>query len=417
MSKTNTVPEGLKVRSNIHAAPSGGADVGALLDLAKRHGSKFVEVAGELTRSGKLRWEDVDLQGLFAASIDVQCEVRAKVPGLSGERTLTTSAFPILAGQLTAELLERPDQNMQTIYQEIVTVRPTMKETTHLVRIVNGDVSHVGGKRRVEGDPYPLMTSGEERVQVDTVDDGRRLAIGAKLIETNDKAGFMDQANALKRWAMNRRDVISLSRVYDLYGSGGTPAAPYVYRPNGTGTQLYTTSTTAHRRAPSGTRVTSNPIVDKNSLQNLINVLAAMLDEDGYKISVMSELELLAPHALASVIDTLVTSKMTPGVENEQNPFGPEGRYRIKPIISPKIDAFTTSDVILGRSIKQQFTMVSRIDMEYVSMVASLQDFLRNRLAFEARIADEFEIGARDHNRCVQSLATTTAPTGATLGS
>ena len=55
--------------------------------------------------------------------------------------------------------------------------------------------------------------------------------------------------------------------------------------------------------------------------------------------------------------------------------------------------------------------------MEYVSMAASMTDFLRTRLAYEARIADEFEVGARDHNRVVQSLAASTAITSPTLGS
>lgn len=410
--------EGLKVTRSMHAAPE-ETDIGALLEVVRndpRQGTKFLAIAEKLTRSGKLRWEDVDLQQLFAATIELPCQVQAFIPGL-GKRSLQASAFPILTGLLTTELLERPDDSSKTIYQEITTPRPTNKDTVHLVRIIGGDSSHIGGKRRNEGDPYPLMTSGEERLQVDTIDDGRRLAIGAKVLETNDKAGFMDQVNGLRRWANNRRDVVSILRVYDVYGSGGTPATPYVYRPNGSGTALYTTTTTAHRRAPSGTRVTNNPIVAKENLQALINVLAAMKDEDGYVISMLDELELLAPHALASTIDTLLMSEMTPGVENEINPFGPRGRYRIRPIISPKIDSFTTTSVILGRSIKRQFQLVSRIDMEYVSMPASLQDFLRTRLAFEARIADEFEVGASDHNRCVQSLSGNTPPTGPTLGS
>jgi hypothetical protein len=416
MSTTaKTSENGLKVRSSIDVG-SGADDMGGLAALAKKDGSKFVVITGELTRSGKLRWEQVDMRGLFAALIDVPCTVRAFIPGI-GERTMTTSAFPILAGQLTAELLERPDPEIATIWQELVTLRDTNKETTHLVRIVNSDPSHVGGKRRVEGDPYPLMVSGEERVQVDTVDDGRRLAIGAKVIETNDKAGFLDQVNSLKSWAMNRRDVVTLHRVYDLYGSGASPSQPYVYRPNGSGTALYTTSATAHRRAKSGTRVNNNAIVDGASLQALVDVLANMRDELDLRVSALTELELLGPHALGSTLDKILTSEMTPGVENEVNPFGPKGRYKIKLILSPKVDDFTTTSVILARSFKKQFRLVVRVGMEYVSMPASMQDFLRNRLAFEARIADEFEVGAQDHNRAVQSLAGTAAPTGPTLGS
>lgn len=415
MSKTTN--KGLQVRSMLDVGPS-GADIGGLLQLAKKNGTKLVEIARSLARQGKLRWDDpaIDLQALFRETIDIQCEVRAHIPGI-GERTLTTSAFPVLSGVLTAELLERTDQVAPPVWQKICSVRPTNKDTTHLVRIVNSDSSHVGGNKRKEGDPYPLMTSAEERVQVDTVDDGRRIAINAKVIETNDKPGLIDQINALREWANERRDKIALYRAYDLYGSGASPSAPYVYRPNGVGAALYTTSTTALSRAPSGTRVVNNPIVDDSSLQALINVMAAMLNENGNKVSALEGLQILAPHALGSKLFKLLSSEKVPGVENEVNPFGPMGLYKIEPIISPKIDAFTTTSVILGREFPKAFVLVSRLDMEYMSMAASMQDYLRTRLAFEARIADEFEIGARDHNRCVQSLSNETAPTGPTLGS
>lgn len=417
MQKTRS--NALRVRPNIRSA--GSPDMRGLIELAKKDGRRFVEITGQLVTEGKLRWDDpiIDMRALFDATIDIPTEVEIEVAGLgaSSRRTLTTSAFPIIAGQLTAELLERQDDEAETIWQELVTVRDTNKETTHLIRIINQDPSHVGGKRRVEGDPYPLMASGEERMQVDTLDDGRRVAINQKVIETNDKAGFIEQVGGLREWANNRRDVVALHRVWDLYGSGTSPAAPYVYRPDGTGTALYTTSTTAHRRAKSGTRITDRPLVDGQSLQAAINVLANMRDENGIRVGGLTELDLVVPHALASVADVIVLSERTPGVVEAYNPYGPRGRYRIRVITSPKIDDFTTTDWLLGRRINRQFVMVTRINMEFVSMPGSMTDFLRTRLAFEARIADEFEVGARDHNRVVQALATTTAPTGPTLGS
>ena len=415
MMKRATPGLGVQVRSNYQVG-GGEADKRGLFDLAKKNGTKFVEVTRALIQAGKLKLEDFDLRALFVETIDISCNVRAFIPGV-GERTLTTSAFPILTGNLIAELLDRPDETAEAIWPRLVTVRPTNKDTTHLVRVINSDSSHQGGNKRKEGDPYPLMVSGEERVQVDTVDDGRRIAIGQKLIETNDMPGLIEQVNALREWANERRDQTVILRAYDVYGSGGTPAAPYVYRPNGAGTALYTTTTTAHRRAPSGTRVVNNAIVDGDSFKPLIDVLANMRNENGNRVSALGGLECLAPHALSPTIDKILASEYTPGVENEVNPYGPRGRFKITPIYSPKIDGFTTSSVILARTFSKFLTMVTRVDMEYVSMAASMQDFLRNRLALEARIADEFEVGARDHNRAVQSLADATAPTGPALGS
>jgi hypothetical protein len=414
MAKTNA----LRVHSGLNVGGN-AADVRGLLDLAAKpgNGQKFVELSADLIRAGKLRWEDVDMLALFRATIDVPVEVRAQIAGI-GERTLSTSAFPILAGNLTAELLERQDESVETIWQDLVTVRDTNKETTHLVRIVNSDTSHTGGRRRLEGDPYPLMTSSEERVQVDTVEDGRRVAITAKLLEVNDKAGFMEQVIALRQWAMNRRDRVTLHRIFDVHGSAASPAAPYVYRPNGSGTALYTTSTTALSRAPSGTRLNNNALVDGSDIQAVIDVLANMRDELGYRVSKIGALDLVVPHALRATLEKVIKSEMTPGVENEFNPYGPKGSYQIRIHSSPKIDDFTTSVWLASRGpIAQQFTLVSRLNMEYVSMAASMTDFLRNRLAYEARVADEFEVAARDHNRVVQSLPATTAITAPTLGS
>lgn len=413
MSKTNNA---LRVHSNMRAG-LGSADVRGLIDLASKNPQQFLEIATDLTRSGKLRWEDVDMRALFLATIDVPVEVRAHMPGI-GERTMSTALFPVLSGLLTTELLERQDESVQTIWQDLVTVRDTNKDTTHLVRIVNSDTSHTGAKQRKEGDPYPLMTAAEERVQVDTLEDGRRVAIGAKLLETNDKAGFMEQVIALRQWAMNRRDVRTLHMVYDVYGSGTGAAAPYVYRPNGTGTALYTTTTTTHSRAKSGTRVNNNALVDKANLQAVVDVMANMRDESGYRVSKISGIQVLTPHALRSTLSPIIKSEKTPGVENEHNTFGPLGEYQVTGLSSPKIDDFTTTSWLAARgSFSQQFVLVSRLNMEYVSMAASMSDFLRTRLAYEARIADEFEVGARDHNRVVQSLAASTAITSPTLGS
>lgn len=393
-----------EIRSLIHAAKGGTRDI--------------VSACSAAIRGGDLAWEDVDLRSLFRATIDEQVDVRVNQGPALGVRTMTTSLFPILTGLLTAELLEREDEAEERIWSDLVTLRQTNKETEHLVRIVNSDPEgSIGGRvADVETHGYPLMTSAEERVQVDPVHDGRRIALTAKLIETNDRAGFVEQVNALREWANDRREVVTLKRVFDLHGSAATPEAPYVYRPNGTGAALYTTSATALGRAPSGTRVENNALVDGDSLQTAINRLATMLNDNGIKAGTGRAFDLVVPHALLATALKIVGSEMTPGVENEVNVYGPRGRYMFRIHSSSLIDAFTSTAWILAKDIRRQFHLVSRIDMEYVSMPASASDFLRTRLGFEARVADEFEIGAKDHNRAVQCLDGTTAPSTIALG-
>lgn len=410
---------GLKVRSQ-YSVTSGDPEqeIAQMISGCRGGGQEFVQRAEQAISKGLLRWEDIDLLGLFRSTIDQQVEVRADMGPALGVRTMTTSMFPILTGLLTAELLSREEET-DSIWPQLVTVRPTNKDTTHLIRIVNSDphTGTVGGRvRDVEVDGYPTMASGEDRVQVDTVHDGRRLALSAKLIETNDAPAFIEQVDALREWANERREVVVLQRVYDLFGSSSSPAQPYVYRPRGVGTALYTTSTTTLARAPSGTRIENNLLVDGKSLQTMIDRLVTMLNDNGYKMSAGRQFDLVVPHALLATALKITGSELTPGVENEKSPYGPGGHYSFNIHSSPKIDSFTTSSVLLANQIQRQFQLVSRIDMEYVSMPASMQDFLRTRLGFEARIADEFEVGAKDHNRVVQSLEATDAPTAPALG-
>jgi len=412
---------GLTVNSQFHIGPTDAqGELAELIRCAKGGANEFMRNAAESISDGNLSWHDVDLRAMFLATIDQQIEVRADLGPALGQRTITTSAFPVLSGLLTAQLLDNPPEDVETIWQDLVTVRPTIKDTEHLVRIANSD-SHtgtVGGRLRdsYELDGYPLLSTGEDRVQVDTVHDGRRLAISAKVIETNDKPALIQQIDWLREWANDRREQVTLQRVFDLYGSAAAAAAPYVYRPNGSGSALYTTTTTTHVRAPSGTRINNNALVDGTKIQAAIDVLANMRNGNGKRMSVGTQFDLIVPHALLAAAMQITGSEMTPGTVNELSPYGPRGRYAFNILSSSKIDDFTTTDWLLAKSARRQFVLVSRIDMEYVSMPASMQDFLRTRLGFEARIADEFEVGAADHNRVVQSLSDSTAPSAPALG-
>ncbi len=412
---------GLRISSPYQfGAPSDpGTLLADMISSARGGADEVMTRAAQQIAAGKLRWEDIDLLGLFRATFDIQVNVRAFMGPALGVRTLVTSMFPVLTGLLTAELLARDTEVPETIWQNLVTTRQTKKKTTHLIRIVNSDphTGTVGDKgRNFEVEGYPTMASGEDRVQVDTIHDGRRLALSADLIEANDAPGFMEQVIGLREWADNRREIVTLQRVYDLYGSASSSARPFVYRPSGTGAALYTTSTSALARAPSGTRIENNAFVGGDSLEKAIARLTTMTNDDGNKRNAGRQFDIVCPQNLLSKVLKTVGSELTPGVENEKSPYGPGGHYRFVIHSSPKIDDFTTTSWLLGSGIARQFQLVSRIDMEFVSMAATMQDFLRTRLGFEARIADEFEVGAKDHNRVVQSLEATSAPTAPSLG-
>jgi hypothetical protein len=101
-----------------------------------------------------------------------------------------------------------------------------------------------------------------------------------------------------------------------------------------------------------------------------------------------------------------------PGVENEVSNWGPRGKWRITPervISSPKLDDLSASAWYYGAP-KRQFVRKWKLRMEYVTLGANTEEYLKRRVAFQARIAWDVEVGARDYVYWVQSLAATTFP-------
>lgn len=393
-----------------------------LAALAAKDPTKFLQRVRDLATAGKFGWGQVrDLKALYRATRDVEVSVLMRDPIDQSMRMLTTSAFPILCGVLTEAGINAAYDEVPKIGDQLVQDVDDPKETSHYVNILSSD----DGKsqdQRDETEPYPLMGASEERYQIDSQEDGRRIAITQKLIETNNAPGIVQRIDALGRWAGNLLERKTLRRVCDVYGSASAAAAPYVYRPNGVGASLYTVSTTAHSRAPGGTRLINNDLVDVTDLEAARVVLANMRDDLGQRIGVpvTGQMILLVPDGRVSAAQTILASAAVSGVENEISQWGPSGSYRPRLLSSPLLDDLSTTAWYLGRFVRQ-FVRKHRLRLEYVALSGTgTVEFLRRRVAFEARVALDFEIGAIEHNEVVQCLSgsvAATAPTAPVLGS
>ena len=113
--------------------------------------------------------------------------------------------------------------------------------------------------------------------------------------------------------------------------------------------------------------------------------------------------------ALAPVAQTILNSQYTPGVVGEANPWGPQGSYRPRLLSSSKLDAISTTAWHLG-NFKKQFRRKWGIRMEMVTMSGDITNYLRSRIAFEARVGWDCEVGATDYIYVIQNLTGTTAP-------
>lgn len=370
---------------------------------------RFLALAQECVDKGLFDLRTVPLRDLYAATADVEVPVVQEIAGQA--RAVTTSAFPLLTGGLVVAALNEAYEALPTIGQELVTERTDNKAVTTIAGILSEDLMVDEVK---EGAEFPPIGAGEEKFQILSKRNGRRLAISAELMEESDNAGLLDRINALAEIASDWIEEQTIQRVYDTFGSGSSAAEPYCLRLNGSGTSLYSaTANTPGTRAPSGTQVLNNALVDETDLENARTVLAAMTNSRGKRINVRPA-KLVVPNALVGTASKLLNSEYVPGVLNEVSNWGPRGRYMPELISSPKIDAYTTTSWLLGDP-QRQFVRKNKLAMEFVSLVGTgTVAYLRTRTVAEYRIAWDVEIGARDYVYVVRNLSGTAAATSPT---
>ena len=383
-----------------------------LRQLAQSEPRDFIHKIGQGVAEGKLSLKDIrDWKGLYAMLADVP--VNVNMADISGsQRAISASAFPILTGTLAIAAINEAYAAVPSVGEQLVTDFEDSKKVTSMASIHTLDKAGVDEVKELKD--FPEVGVDEEKVEIRHRRNGRKLTISAEAIEENDVADIVTRINALGEIAGEWIEEQTLARVTDHYGSGSSAAEPYVYRPAGTGTQLYiTTANYPGPRAPSGTRVNNNALVDETDLAAARTVLRAMKNARGKRINIpWSEVYILIPDALENTLMKIVGSELVPGVENELNMWGPRGKYYLplnRILSTPKLDDLSSSAWYMG-AFKKQFKRKWKLNFEYVTLGQDTQAYLNSRVAFQARIAWDVEVGAVDYVYCVQSLSATTAP-------
>jgi len=385
----------------------GALDMGALRTLAQNEPETFMRRVQDLIDKRELSLEDVrSIRDLWRAFADVR--VPATFDDIGMQRTVMSSAFPLLVGGLAVAGINDAYEAIPTIGQDLVTEREDNKKISTYAAITSLDVEV---DNLLEAAEAPEIGAGEEKFTIAHRKNGRRLSITKEAIDENDVSGIVTKINALAEIANERIEEQTLRRVCDIDGSDATPAEPYVFHPNGTGTRLYnSTADNPGTRAPSGTRVDNNALVDYTDLENARAVLAAMQNSRGKRIAIpVSRCTLLVPDAKVGVTQKILNSEYTPGIENEINTWGPRGSYR--PILrsSPKIDDLSTSAWYFGW-FQKQFIRKWKMRFEYNTLGENSESYLRALIAFQASLFWDVEIGATDYVYVVQSLDGAVAP-------
>lgn len=383
-----------------------GLDLAGLRNLAQAEPAEFVQRTQALIDQGEFRWQDVrDLKGMFNALSDIEVGVNVRVH--DRVRTVMSSAFPVLSGNLTVAGINEAYMAVPTIGQELCVDFDSAKEVATIVGLLAESQSNL---ERKEGEPYTLVGAGEERFDIGSAPKGLRMQITQEMIDRNDIENVTARVNYLGEVPAEEIEESTLKEVTDHDGSAAA-GTNHTLTINKSGTALFSaTANTPGTRAPVGTRVTNNALVDTTDLEAARTRLARMLNSRGKRIAIpISECTLLVPDALELTAQTILNSTLTPGVVNEQNPWGPQGSRRPKLLSSPKLDALSTTAWYLGQ-FKKQFKRKWGIRMEMVTMSGDLTSYLRSRIAFEARVAWDCKVGAQDYVYVIQNLTGTTAP-------
>lgn len=387
-----------------------GISISDLRALAQREPEAFVAKLQKGADEGKFKLEDMrDLRNLYLGLADVPVPVLADFNGI--QRAVMTSAFPVLTSIAAVAQINQAYDAVETVGQELVTEFDDAKKITVVAQVntLDSQKDEVG-----EREDFPEVGTSEENVEIRHKKNGRKITYSAESILENDLQDIVRRTNKLGEIANEWIEEQTIDRVMDYHGSAAGPAEPYVYRPNGIGTQLYSSvADEPGTRAPAGTELTDNPFDDEVALENARIRLGTMLNERDRRMAIPhSQVQLFVPDAIVGRVLKTLASEYVPGVENEYSNWGPKGKWNIpanRVLSSPKLDDRSASAWLYG-AIKKQFMRKWKMRMEVITMGMNTQAYLDSQIAFQARIAWDVEIGANDYVYVLRNLSETTKP-------
>lgn len=399
------------IQTNLVPVTGRNLSLQCLRSLAQNEPDVFIQKIQKGVDDGKLKFSDfTDLRALYGALADVRVNVLMKdIAGV--QRAIGTSAFPILTGTTAIKAINDAYLAWETIGEKLVTEIDDPKKVTTIASIHNQDKDQDEVKEL--GD-FPEVGSTEEAVEIRHRKNGRKLTISAEAISENEVANIQNKLNSLGKIAAKHVETLTLKRICDYDGSASSPGEPYVYRPNGTGTALYSASVnTPGTRAPLGTRINTNALVNETDLDNAWERLGSVIDAQSERIAIpWSMVSILIPKALFGKLSKILNSEYVPGVENEISNWGPKGAWNIpkdRVISSWKMDDISATAWYVG-AFKEQFYRKWKLRFEYVSLGQSTQAYLDSQVAAQYRVAWDCEVGAVDYVYTIQNLAATDSP-------
>ncbi len=385
-------------------------DIASLRDVAlSGEGQKYADIVEKLVAEKKLSFRNLskfaNLSSLYKNFREIPIQVKEFDREKMETRTITSNAFSLLAGSLSVAAINEAYEGVEKVSDQLTRTIEDVKEVTRVDNILSSDSSI---SKVEEGQTAPLIGGSEEYVEIRSNPNARRVEFTEKMFLDNDLGIVVERLSQLGEIAANHEEKLAIRMICDASGSNtSSAAAPYVWNPKGTGTQLYNTVAKA-RTGASGNRATNNALVDYTDIDACMLLLGAMKDSNGFPINAVTPgLILLVPFALASTAARIVNSELIPGTVNAINPYGPRGNWPLSVVVSPFLDAYSTTAWYLGQFKKQFVKKISR-RIEIASVSNTTDSYIAKKIALQVRCDWDVNVGAVDYTYVIQNLSATT---------
>lgn len=236
----------------------------------------------------------------------------AHVPTLLRESSpgVGTNLFQVVTGELIGrKVIEGYEDDSGFIGDKLVTVIPSRYRNQKLA----GFKALAGPTEVPEGHPYEESTFEEKYVATDETKQGRILSINEELIAFDQTGEINRRALALGYYLRQERERTIVRAVTDADQAAGK----YVYRPNGTGQQLYKANGSNRNWIGSGNTTSTSfnaavPLVDWTDIDFALRYRATEVKDDRIdgtaRPIVMPVKQLLVPEALRGSALSIINS-------------------------------------------------------------------------------------------------------------
>lgn len=254
---------------------------------------------------------------------------------------VNTSLFQVVTGELIGrKVIEGYEDDSGFIGDRLVTVMPSRLRNTRIA----GFTALAGPTEVPEGHPYEESTFSEKSVTTLESKQGRILSINEELIAFDQTGEINRRAMALGYYLRQERERTIVRAVTDADASSGK----YVYRPNGSGQQLYKTDGSNRNYIGSGNTTSTGfnaavPLVDWTDVDYALQYRATEVVDDRVDGSprpvVIPARQLLVPESLRGTARSIINStEITVTSSDNETRFANPVHGQLEVLSSPFID-------------------------------------------------------------------------------